>query len=140
MAINRRVAESRLRNATKEISGSHMIYQFDETPREETITFEFEYLGDDSELLGVRGTCGCTDVWIEGNKIKGNLRLMAAVSSDTYDVNKTIQVALGSDINEPNWLISEETKKLGKLNPNAPLILNLSIKGKIENNTTDQPS
>jgi hypothetical protein len=78
--------------------------------------------------------CGCTDVWVDGNKVKGNLRLAAAVSSDVNKVQKTVQVAFGKSLAEPAWIFSDEEKKLSKLNPDAPLFVNLTIKGEIDDN------
>lgn len=126
--MNRKIVESRIKNKT---NSQGLTYIFPDSKRTDVIDFEFEYLGNEKELLATKGSCGCTDVEIIGNKIKGRIRLAAAVSADNKDVQKSVSAAFGESLSEPTWIYQDENKKVAKLNSKSPIVINLTIKGKI---------
>lgn len=60
---------------------------------DDVVDFEFVYTGD-SEIFGVQKGCGCTDAFVEGNKIKGQLNLATAqqYKDGLNDVSKSLSV------------------------------------------------
>lgn len=65
-------------------------YNFGEVVEGDIIKFEFNYTGSD-KIQGVKGTCGCTDVNLEGNRIYGALSTEGLVGN----VAKTVNVYFG---------------------------------------------
>lgn len=130
MALNKRTVESRLKNTSNSNSG--LVFTFPPKERTDIVEVEFEYNGPEADILCASPTCGCSDVWVEGKKIKANLKLAAAVSSDKHDVVKTIRAIFGKNINEPQWKISNPDKKLGARNAEAPIEISLTVRGTIK--------
>ena len=86
------------------------------------VDFEFEYKGN-VPLAGVKGTCGCTNVSINGNKISGQVN----TSGFKNDWSKHVNVYLGD---YENYYYSKDG--VMKQNPNCSVIP-LFIKGKVKN-------
>ena len=61
-------------------------YSFGEVVEGEKVSFEFNYLGSDA-IAGVKGTCGCTDVSLEGNTIRGKLNTEGLKGNVAKQVN-----------------------------------------------------
>ncbi len=65
-------------------------YNFGEVIEGDTIKFEFFYTGQDT-IEGVKGTCGCTDVNMDGSRIYGTL----STENLSGNVAKTVNVYFG---------------------------------------------
>lgn len=86
----------------------------------ESVPFSFEYNGD-RQISGVKGSCGCTNVSLNGNKITG----IIDTTGFSNEWAKTVNVYFG-DV--ANYYYSKD----GVLKPNPDCSLaTLQIKGKI---------
>jgi len=102
-------------------------------PNEE-VPFSFAYKGNAADLACIEGTCGCTNVWIEGNEVKGILTLgqksqylNKAGQNGIAPESKNVMVYLADD--KPFVIVSD--KKLKQNNPEK-VILNLTISGTVD--------
>lgn len=65
-------------------------YDFGKVDEGKEVSFQFNYLGN-YQITGVKGSCGCTNVKVEGNKIVGTLNTTNIKGS----VSKTVYVYFG---------------------------------------------
>lgn len=110
-------------------------FPFQGTPNEK-VAFEFKYKGDAADLACVQGTCGCTNVWIEGDTVKGVLTLGdksqyvgKAGSNGIAAEHKNVKIYL--EDGKPYVVIDD--KKLKNDNPEK-VILTLNISGTVNIN------
>lgn len=85
------------------------------------VDFEFNYIGE-REIGGVKGTCGCTNVSLNGNKITGQID----TTGFEEDWSKHVNVYIGD---YKNYYYSKNG--VLRLNPDCAIIP-LIIKGKIK--------